>query len=289
MLSQSQHNLVSRLISHLMLTLCIALTATIVALLLVITVYIAVKGVGGLTPAFFEHTPDQNPPGILNGIYGTAVLLLLAGIVGIPIGMLTGIYLSEYDQRSLIASPLRFVCDLLTGVPSIVVGVLGYELLVMPHSLGPFHTPGHNNGWAGALALAFIMVPIIARTTEEMLRLVPASYREASIALGATKAGTILKVVLPSAAGSVATGVTLAIARVAGETAPLIFTAGLVSRLETNPSNPFPSITAQIYLDFRNSPDPKRQALAWAGILVLIALIFALNLGIRFATRSGKT
>jgi len=104
----------------------------------------------------------------------------------------------------------------------------------------------------------------------------------------ATKAGTILKVVLPSAAGSVATGVSLAIARVAGETAPLIFTAGLVSRLETDPSNPFPSITAQIYLDFRNSPDPARQSLAWAGILVLIALIFLLNLSIRFATRARK-
>jgi phosphate transport system permease protein len=194
--------------------------------------------------------------------------------------MLTGIYLSEYDQQSKIASQLRFVCDLLAGVPSIVVGVLGYQLLVIP--------VGNNNGWAGALALAFIMVPIIARTTEEMLRLVPASYREASIALGSTKAGTILKVVLPSAAGSVATGVTLAIARVAGETAPLIFTAGLVSRLETNPSNPFPSITAQIYLDFRNSPDPARQSLAWAGILVLIGLIFLLNLGIRFVTRARK-
>jgi phosphate transport system permease protein len=145
--------------------------------------------------------------------------------------MLTGIYLSEYDQGSVLASPLRFVCDLLAGVPSIVVGVLGYELLVIPF--------GHPNGWAGALALAFIMVPIIARTTEEMLRLVPQSYREASIALGATKAGTILKVVVPSAAGSVTTGVMLAIARVAGETAPLIFTAGLVS-LDHRPGLGFP-------------------------------------------------
>jgi phosphate transport system permease protein len=286
--AESFHNRRSSLISLMMLMLCLALTASIVTLLLLITFYIAYKGISGLTPAFFTHTPDQNPPGILNGIYGTTILLLLASIVGVPLGMLTGIYLSEYDQRSKIASPLRFVCDLLAGVPSIVVGVLGYQLLVVPYGIGVFHTPGHNNGWAGALALAFIMVPIIARTTEEMLRLVPASYREASIALGATKAGTILKVVLPSAAGSVATGVTLAIARVAGETAPLIFTAGLVSRLETNPSNPFPSITAQIYLDFRNSPDPARQSLAWAGILVLIALIFILNLGIRFATRVRK-
>jgi phosphate transport system permease protein len=262
-----------------MLVVCILLTLTIVALLLVITGDVAYNGIRGISPAFFLHTPDQIPPGIVNGIYGTAILLLLASTVGIPVGMLTGIYLSEYDQGSVLASPLRFVCDLLAGVPSIVVGVLGYELLVIPF--------GHPNGWAGALALAFIMVPIIARTTEEMLRLVPQSYREASIALGATKAGTILKVVVPSAAGSVTTGVMLAIARVAGETAPLIFTAGLVSRLETNPSNPFPSITAQVW-DFRNSPDPAVHALEWAGILVLIALIFVLNLVIRFATRARK-
>ncbi len=262
-----------------MLILCILLTVTIVSLLLIITGDIFYNGIRGITPAFFLHLPDEVPPGIKNGIYGTSILLLLASTVGIPVGMLTGIYLSEYDQGSWMASPLRFVCDLLAGVPSIVVGVLGYQLLVIP-----LH---HNNGWAGALALAFIMVPIIARTTEEMLRLVPQSYREASIALGASKAGTILKVVIPSAAGAVATGVMLAIARVAGETAPLIFTAGLVSRLETNPSNTFPSITAQVW-DFRNSPDPEVRTLAWSGMLVLIGLIFALNLGIRFATRARK-
>jgi phosphate transport system permease protein len=280
MIAGSFHTRLSRFTSQVMLVLCVALTALIVSLLLLITGYIAWKGFSGLTPAFFMHLPDQDPPGILNGIYGTTILLLLASLIGIPLGLLVGIYLSEYDRGSPFAVPLRFVCDLLAGVPSIVVGVLGYELLVVPM--------GHNNGWAGALALAFIMVPIIARTTEEMLRLVPASYREASMALGATKARTILRVVLPTASGSVATGVMLAVARVAGETAPLIFTAGLVSRLEKNPSNAFPSITAQIYLDFRNSPDPARQSLAWAGILVLIALIFGLNLCIRFATRARR-
>jgi len=277
--TQSRHNRLSRLISRVMAVVCILLTVMVLCLLIIITADIARSGIRGLTPAFFLHTPDEIPPGILNGITGTAILLLLSSAVGIPVGMLGGIYLSEYDQGARLASPLRFVCDLLAGVPSIVVGVLGYQLLVIPF--------GHDNGWAGALALAFIMVPIIARTTEEMLRLVPQSYREASIALGATKAGTILKVVIPSAAGSVATGVMLAIARVAGETAPLIFTAGLVSRMETNPSNTFPSITAQVW-DFRNSPDPAVRSLAWAGILVLIALIFVLNLGIRFATRARK-
>jgi phosphate transport system permease protein len=285
--AESFQNRLSKSISMFMLSLCVSLTALIVSLLLVITGYIAFKGVGGISLAFFTHVPTQLPPGILNGIVGTAILLALASVIGIPLGLLTGIYLSEYDQGSRIASPLRFVCDLLSGVPSIVVGVLGYQLLVVPYSIGPFHTPGHNSGWAGAIALAFIMVPIVARTTEEMLRLVPGSYREASIALGSTKATTIMKVVLPSAIGSVATGVMLAIARVAGETAPLLFTAGLVDRIELNPWNPFASITAQVY-DFRNSPDPVVQSLAWSGILVLIVLIFALNLAIRYVTRARR-
>jgi phosphate transport system permease protein len=191
--------------------------------------------------------------------------------------MLTGIYLSEYSANSFLATPTRFMCDVLTGVPSIVVGILGYELVVRPI--------GHFNGYAGAVALAFIMIPIVARTTEEMLRLVPNSYREASVALGATKARTITSVVLPAATGSVITGVMLAIARVAGETAPLLFTA-LGSRLLTfNPNEPFPSLTQQIF-DYATKPDPAQQKLAWAGILVLISLIFVLNLSIRFFARS---
>jgi phosphate transport system permease protein len=194
--------------------------------------------------------------------------------------MLTGIYLSEYSANSFIAAPTRFICDVLSGVPSIVVGILGYELLVRPI--------GNYNGYAGAMALAFIMVPIVARTTEEMLRLVPNSYREASIALGATKARTIMQVVLPAATGSVITGIMLAIARVAGETAPLLFTA-LGSRLLTaDPSQPFPSLTQQVF-ELAKSPEPPQQKLAWAGILVLIALIFVLNLGIRFFARSVQS
>jgi phosphate transport system permease protein len=172
---------------------------------------------------------------------------------------------------------VRFVSDVLAGVPSIVVGILGYELIVVPM--------GSYNGWAGALALAFIMVPIVARTTEEMLRLVPNSYREASIALGSSKARTIIGVVIPSATGSIVTGIMLAIARVGGETAPLLFTA-LGSRLLTfNPNNPFPSLTVQIYT-YATGPYPDQKHLASAGILVLISLIFILNLTVRYFTRS---
>ena len=218
--------------------------------------------------------------GMRHAIEGTLVLIGLASLVGVPMGMLAGIYLAEYSHEQWLAGPVRFIADVLAGVPSIVVGILGYELLVVPL--------GHYNGWAGAAALAFIMIPIVARTTEEMLRLVPNSYREASMALGATKASTILRVVLPAATGSVITGVMLAIARVAGETAPLLFTA-LGSRLLThNPSQPFPSLTVQIFT-YATGPYPEQKRLAWTGILVLISLIFVLNLMIRFFMRSAQS
>ncbi len=206
------------------------------------------------------------PGGLKNALVGTGILIALASAVGIPLGMLAGIYLSEYSAGSWLGTPARFIADVLTGVPSIVVGILGYELVVVPM--------GNFNGYAGACALAFIMMPIVARTTEEMLRLVPYSYREASIALGATKARTILQVILPAATGSIITGIMLAIARIAGETAPLLFTA-LGSRLLTlDPSHPFPSLTVQVFV-YATGPYQDEQNLAWAGMLILIGLVFA--------------
>jgi phosphate transport system permease protein len=214
------------------------------------------------------------PGGMRPALEGTCILIGLASIVGIPVGMLCGIYLSEYSANSILATPTRFVADVLTGVPSIVVGVLGYQLVVVPM--------GGHSGYAGALALAFIMIPLVARTTEEMLLLVPRSYREASIALGATKARTILTVVLPAATGSIITGVMLAVARIAGETAPLLFTALGANLLphNGNPSQPFPALTLDIF-KYATGPDPAQKQLAWAGILILILLIFALNVMVR--------
>jgi phosphate transport system permease protein len=275
-------NFMSRAYSQTMFWLCVAFTVVIIGLLALVTGYLISIGAGSLSLDFFTKLPIPQgmadyPGGMKNALIGTLILISLASVVGIPIGMLTGIYLSEYSANSFLATPTRFMCDVLTGVPSIVVGILGYELVVRPI--------GHFNGYAGAVALAFIMIPIVARTTEEMLRLVPNSYREASAALGATKARTITTVVLPAATGSVITGIMLAIARVAGETAPLLFTA-LGSRLLTvNPNDPFPSLTQQIF-DYATKPDPAQQKLAWAGILVLISLIFVLNLSIRFFARS---
>jgi phosphate transport system permease protein len=263
--------------SAFMKTLCVLFTLTILGILASISAYLVTKGFRYLSWDIFTQVPippgiEGAPGGLQNALVGTCILIGLATIVGIPFGMLAGIYLSEYSARSWMGGPLRFIADVLTGVPSIVVGILGYELVVVP--MGSF------NGYAGACALAFIMVPIVARTTEEMLRLVPNSYRDASIALGATKARTILQVVLPAASGSIITGIMLAVARVAGETAPLLFTA-LGSRLLTlDPSQPFPSLTVQVFV-YATGPYRDEQNLAWAGLLILIALVFILNLSLR--------
>jgi phosphate transport system permease protein len=267
--------------SALMQLLCVAATVCILSILALVMVYVLIKGLTHLSGDIFTKLPippgmEGAPGGLKNALVGTGILIALAAAMGIPIGVLAGTYLSEYSARSWLAAPARFIADVLTGVPSIVVGILGYELLVVPM--------GRFNGYAGSFALAFIMIPIIARTTEEMLRLVPNSYRDASIALGATKAGTIVRVVLPAAGGSILTGIMLAIARVAGETAPLLFTA-LGSRLLTlDPSQPFPSLTVQVFV-YATGPYEEEQNLAWAGILMLITLVFIFNVALRLTVR----
>jgi phosphate transport system permease protein len=281
-MARSIHNRLSYIRSDIMLLVCIGFAALIVGLLVLITGYLLSLGFSSLNLDFFTKEPIPvgmagAPGGMKNGIIGTTYLIFMASIIGIPIGMLTGIFLSEYDGESILNGPVRFISDVLAGVPSIVVGILGYELLVVP--LGGY------NGYAGTAALAFIMIPIVARTTEEMLRLVPNSYREASMGLGATKAATILHVVIPSATGSIVTGVMLAVARVAGETAPLLFTALSSRFVEWNPSRPFPSLTVQVFT-YATGPYPEQKRLAWAGILVLIGIIFVLNLSVRYFTRA---
>lgn len=295
-LTRGRGRTATRVQSRCMYGLCIGFTALILLVLVAVTGYLVSIGFSSINKAFFTDTPIPYgmagyPGGMANALLGTGVLIALASVIGIPIGMLAGVYLSEYSANSWLGAPTRFIADVLTGVPSIVVGILGYELVVVPM--------GNYNGYAGALALAFIMIPIVARTTEEMLRLVPQSYREASIALGASKARTIFKVVIPAATGSIITGVMLAIARVAGETAPLLFTA-LGSRfmpfivnaqapyVHGSINQPFPSLTVQIF-NYASGPYEDERKLAWAGILILISLIFVLNLLIRFVVRSQRT
>jgi phosphate transport system permease protein len=291
-LTRSERPFYRRLVaiqSAIMKLLCVLSTICILAILALVTVYLLVKGANYLSWDIFTELPIPPgmigaPGGLKNALVGTGILVALASAIGIPLGVLAGVYLSEYSAGSWLGSPARFIADVLTGVPSIVVGILGYELVVVPM--------GHFNGYAGALALAFIMTPLVARTTEEMLRLVPNSYREASIALGATKNRTILHVVLPAATGSIITGVMLAIARIAGETAPLLFTA-LGSRLLTlDPSQQFPSLTVQVFV-YATGPYRDEQNLAWAGMLLLIGLVFVLNLALRLTAhhlqRNGPT
>ncbi len=270
-----------RAVSHAMFAVCALFAASIVTVLVLITGYLLSIGVSSISLEFFTRVPTgdaRDPGGMLNAILGTLALLGMASVVGVPLGVLAGVYLSEYSAERWFVVPVRFVADVLAGVPSIVVGILGYELLVVPI--------GNFNGYAGAFALAFIMIPIVSRTTEEMLRLVPHSYREASMALGATKSQTILHVVLPSATGSVVTGVMLAMARIAGETAPLLLTALGTRLMPGNPSQPFPSLTVQIYNYAMDPADAKRK-LAWAGMLIVIAILFLLNLAIRYLTTRG--
>jgi phosphate transport system permease protein len=279
-IAREEHPAYRRLVmfqSACMKVLCVLFTAVILTILAFITFYLLAKGLSYLSWVIFTTDPippgmPGSPGGLKNALVGTGILIALASVVGIPMGVLAGIYLSEYSARSWLGAPARFIADVLTGVPSIVVGILGYELFVVPM--------GRFNGYAGSAALAFIMIPIVARTTEEMLRLVPNSYRDASIALGATKARTIMQVVLPAAGGSIITGIMLAIARVAGETAPLLFTA-LGSRLLTlDPSQPFPSLTVQVFV-YATGPYKEEQNLAWAGMLQLIGIVFVLNLALR--------
>jgi phosphate transport system permease protein len=278
----TRHTPWKRLQSRVMFAACTACTAAIIGVLGLVTVYLFSIGFRAISWEFFSALPTgdpHDPGGMLHAVVGTLILIGLSSAIGIPLGLLAGVYLSEYGAERFLPGPVRFVADVLAGVPSIVVGILGYELVVVPM--------GGYSGWAGTAALAFIMVPIVARTSEEMFRLVPDSYRQASVALGATRSQTILRVVLPAASGSVVTGIMLAIARIAGETAPLLFTALGSRLLTTNPSRPFPSLTVQVYT-YATGPYPQQRELAWAGILVLISIIFVLNVSIRLVTARAR-
>lgn len=268
-----------RAVNALMIAACAACALVLVGTLALVVGYIVQRGAASLDLAFFLQTPTgdvEQPGGMAHALVGTGLLIALASVVGVPLGMACGVYLAELKGDAFLPSIVRFVCDVLAGVPSIVVGVLGYELVVVPI--------GRYNGVAGAFALAFIMVPIVARTTEEMLLLVPQTLREAAWALGAGQAATLYRVVLPTAFGGVVTGVMLAVARVAGETAPLLFTA-LGSRFLTlDPTQPFPSLTVQVFT-YATGPYAAQQGLAWAGILVLVAALAAVNMVVRALTR----
>jgi phosphate transport system permease protein len=212
-----------------------------------------------------------------NCIVGTLILIALGSLFGIPLGLFCGVYLAEYSKGSVLGKVVRLVVDVLAGTPSIIVGVLIYQLIVVPS--------GTPSGWAGSIALAFMMCPIIAKTTEEMLKLVPATYREASHALAGTRFHTLFFVVLPAASSGIVTGIMLGVARIAGETAPLLFTA-LGSDLDTyNPAKPFPSLTLKIFQYATAAPEEWRKQ-AWAAMLILVFIILVLSAAVRYASRN---
>lgn len=235
-------------------------------------------GVGGLSLALFtEMTPPPNDAGgLANAIFGSLVLVAMATLVGTPIGVLAGVYLAEYGRQGVLASTTRFVNDILLSAPSIVIGLFVYTMVV-----AQFRS---FSAWAGIVALALIVVPVVIRTTENMLVLVPASLREAAYALGTPKWKVIIMVTLRAARAGVITGVLLAVARIAGETAPLLFTALNNQFWNSDLSKPMASLPVTIF-KFAMSPYENWQQLAWAGVFLITVAVLALNILARFITR----
>ena len=235
-------------------------------------------GVGGLSLALFtEMTPPPNDAGgLANAIFGSLVLVAMATLVGTPIGVLAGVYLAEYGRQGVLASTTRFVNDILLSAPSIVIGLFVYTMVV-----AQFRS---FSAWAGIVALALIVVPVVIRTTENMLILVPASLREAAYALGTPKWKVIIMVTLRAARAGVITGVLLAVARIAGETAPLLFTALNNQFWNSDLSKPMASLPVTIF-KFAMSPYENWQQLAWAGVFLITVAVLALNILARFITR----
>ena len=236
-------------------------------------------GIGGLSIATLtQMTPGPNEEGgIANAIYGSFLMVLLATFVGTPIGIMAGIYLAEYNTKGWLASITRFVNDILLSAPSIVIGLFVYTVVVSQFK--------SYSGWAGVMALALIVIPVVIRTTENMLQLVPAGLREAAYALGAPKWKVILSITLRSARSGVVTGVLLAVARIAGETAPLLFTALNNQFWTSDLSKPMASLPVTIF-KFALSPYENWQQLAWAGVFLITLAVLGLNILARVLTRA---
>jgi phosphate transport system permease protein len=253
-----------------------------VAVLLLILAYVVVRGAPAINFSFFTERPlpyGEVGGGVFPAIAGTVTMLLIASLIALPVGMGTAIYLSEYG-RGAFAQSVRFVLDVLAGMPSIVIGVFVWALVVR-------HAIGNYAGLAGAVALSIIMIPVVTRTVEEILRLVPDHLREASLALGVPRWLTILRVVLPTAKAGVITGVMLSLARAGGETAPLLLTALGNQFLSFDVMSPMASLPVQIY-NYAVSPYDDWHTKAWGSALVLVGVIGVLSLTTRIATRKAR-
>lgn len=267
-----------RLQSALFVAFCGGAVVLALVPLAMVLAYVVMQGSAALSLSFFTHMPTpvgEAGGGMANAIVGTLLLALLGSCLAVPIGVMSGIYMSEYAGTTL-AAMIRFAADTLNGVPSIVTGVFAYGIAVLPFK--------HFSAFAGGLALGIMMVPIIARTTEELLLLVPGTMREGALALGATRARAVFTVVVPAAAPGIVTGVVLALARIAGETAPLLFTSFNNRFFSSRLDQPIASLTVQVFT-YAISPYEDWHRQAWAGALVLVGLVLGCSLLARLATR----
>ncbi len=262
------------------LALSLATLATLVGLIALVWILatIVINGAAPLGPHLF---PRATPPpgaegGVLNALLGSAMMTALALLIGAPIGVLAGTYLAESGGRRWIADLVRFVNDILLSAPSIVIGLFVYEIIVQPS--------GHFSGLAGAIAMAMVLLPVVVRTTDETLRLVPVSLREAALALGAPLWRMVLFVLYPAARAGMLTGLLLGLARISGETAPLLFTALNNQYLSFDLTRPLANMPVVIF-QFALSPYPAWQSLAWAGALLMTLFVLLLSLGARFMVR----
>jgi phosphate transport system permease protein len=261
--------------------LSILSTIVVVAPLVAIFLYLIFKGASSLNLAFFTQTPrpaGEPGGGMANAIVGSGVLLMIGSAVGVPIGIAGGVFLAEFGRGTRLANAVRFTADVLNGVPSIVMGIAAYSLIVLPQK--------HFSALSGGVALGIMMIPTICRTTEEMLLMVPNSIREAALGLGVPNWRSVLSITLRTASPGVITGCMLAFARVAGETAPLLFTAFGNQFWSVNLNQPIAALPLQIFV-YAISPYDEWHRLAWAGALVLIVLIVVSVALVRYVTSRG--
>jgi phosphate transport system permease protein len=271
-----------KLTNVVMLALMGAANLVAIGFLLAVLGYVLVQGGSALNPAFFTETPKpvgEVGGGMANAIVGTLILVGLACLLGLPVGIGAGVYLSEYGRGTRLATLVRFTTDVLTGIPSITIGLFAYTLIVLP--MRGF------SALAGGVALAIIMLPTVTRATEEMLRLVPDSLREGGLALGVPRWKTVLRIALPTAMSGIVTGALLAVARAAGETAPLLFTAFGNRFWSWDLVQPIAALPLQIFT-YAIAPYDDWHRQAWAGALVLVGLVLVLSATARFiGARSG--
>jgi phosphate transport system permease protein len=271
-----------RALDFLMRQICFGMGLAVMVPLISLILYVTVRGLKRFDLDFFMHLPapvGEKGGGMGNAILGTLTMVGIAALASVPVSLMSAIYLAEFGKRTRIAGAIRFVCDILSGVPSIVTGIFVYQVLV--------RRVHHFSALAGGLALAILMIPVITRSAEELIGRVPRNLREGSLALGVPHWKTIVYVVMQAARGGIVTGVLLALARVSGETAPLLFTALNNQFWPSGANEPTASLTVQIFT-FAISPFQDWQDQAWTGALVLLLLVIGVGLATRLVLKNGS-